>query len=111
LQNSKMFFCPRDNTNSALFQYRNQQISSYVINGAICGYGRANPPAKLSRLSPKGIAFWECADNTKSDCENNFNDGASYPSENTSYRPAMLLSMPLLMVLRELLTPILGRLR
>ena len=53
LLNQKMYFCPSDDTNSALFKMRGQQISSYVMNGAVCGYGRGlNPPAKLAQLSP-----------------------------------------------------------
>src|ERR1019366_7540078 len=65
LLNQKMYFCPSDDTNSALFTMRGQQISSYVMNGAVCGYGRGlNPPAKLAQLSPNGVAFWECADAT-----------------------------------------------
>lgn len=89
LHSQKMFFCPRDDTNSALFQQRFQQISSYLLNGAVCGYGRRsglNPMVKLSQISPKGIAFWEGNDNTLADSLKNFNDGASAPDENTSYR-------------------------
>jgi prepilin-type N-terminal cleavage/methylation domain-containing protein len=60
LTNPKVYFCPSDNTNSALFKMRGQQISSYVMNGAVCGYDRGlNPPVKLGQLSPSGVAFWE----------------------------------------------------
>jgi prepilin-type N-terminal cleavage/methylation domain-containing protein len=87
LVNEKMYFCPTDNTNSPMFQMRGQQISSYVINGAVCGYERAqNPPPKLSQFRPDGVMFWECDDRTAQDCQTLFNDGASYPSENTSAR-------------------------
>lgn len=87
LKSRKMFFCPSDDTNSPLFALRGQQISSYVMNGAACGYERATYPAlKLSQLSPTGIAFWECANNTPADNEILFNDGASAPDENTSAR-------------------------
>jgi len=87
LVNQKMYFCPSDDTNSALFQMRGQQISSYVMNGAVCGYGRGlNPPTKLAQLSPAGVAFWECANNTELDNQTWFNDGASSPDENTSAR-------------------------
>ena len=87
LVNQKMYFCPSDDTNSALFKMRGQQISSYVMNGAVCGYGRGlNPPAKLAQLSPAGVAFWECANNTVADNQTWFNDGASSPDENTSAR-------------------------
>ena len=66
---------------------RGQQISSYVMNGAVCGYGRGlNTPMKLARLSPTGVAFWECANNTPEENQTLFNDGASSPDENTSAR-------------------------
>ncbi|MEJ0090745.1 MAG: prepilin-type N-terminal cleavage/methylation domain-containing protein [Limisphaerales bacterium] len=87
LGNPKMYLCPSDDTNSALFKLRPQQISSYVMNGAVCGYGRGlNPPAKLSQMSSAGVAFWECANNNKVENETLFNDGASSPDENTSAR-------------------------
>ena len=87
LVNQKMYFCPSDDTNSALFKLRPQQISSYVMNGAVCGYDRGlNPPVKLGRLSPSGVAFWECNNATEEDNEQLFNDAASRPDENTSGR-------------------------
>jgi len=83
----KLYLCPSDDTNSALFKLRDQQISSYVMNGAVCGYARGlNPPEKLSRLLPGGVSFWECANNTAEENETLFNDGASSPNENTSAR-------------------------
>jgi len=87
LVSPKMYFCPSDDTNSALFKMRGQQISSYVMNGAVCGYDRVlNPPVKLSQLSPSGVAFWECNNATAEDNQTLFNDGASSPAENTSAR-------------------------
>jgi prepilin-type N-terminal cleavage/methylation domain-containing protein len=86
LANPKMYFCPSDDTNSAFFKMRGQQISSYVINGAVCDYGQFNTSAKLSQMSPVGVAFWECANNTTNDNQTLFNDGASSPSENISGR-------------------------
>ena len=87
LSSQKMYFCPGDNTNTPLFQMRGQQISSYVMNGAVCGYALGlNPPVKLTRLSPSGVAFWECANNTAAENQTLFNDGASSPDENTSAR-------------------------
>jgi prepilin-type N-terminal cleavage/methylation domain-containing protein len=83
----KLYLCPSDDTNSALFKLRPQQSSSYVMNGAVCGYDRAlNPPVRLSRLSPAGVAFWEGSNATAQDNESLFNDGASSPDENTSGR-------------------------
>lgn len=86
LVNQKMYFCPSDNTNSALFKMRPQQSSSYVMNGAVCGYGRPNTSLKLSQSSPAGVAFWECDDANAYDNVTYFNDGASSPTENTSGR-------------------------
>ena len=86
LGNPKMYFCPSDNTNSPLFAMRQQQSSSYVMNGAVCEYGNITTPVKLSQLSPAGITFWECDDATAYDNQHNFNDGASDPTENTSGR-------------------------
>lgn len=87
LHTPRLFFCPGDNTNSALFKLRGQQISSYVMNGAVCGYARAMYPcAKFGQLLPSGVAFWECANNTAQENEELFNDGASSPDENTSVR-------------------------
>jgi prepilin-type N-terminal cleavage/methylation domain-containing protein len=87
LTNPKIYFCPSDDTNSALFKLRPQQISSYVMNGAVCGYERGlNPPVKLASLSPMGVSFWECNNATEQDNEQLFNDGASSPDENTSGR-------------------------
>jgi prepilin-type N-terminal cleavage/methylation domain-containing protein len=87
LVDQRIYFCPSDNTNSSLFQVRGQKISSYVMNGAVCGYGRGlNPPLKVSSLPASGVAFWECANNTIEDNQNLFNDGASSPDENASAR-------------------------
>jgi prepilin-type N-terminal cleavage/methylation domain-containing protein len=87
LTSARMYFCPKDDTNSAYFKMRGQQISSYVMNGAVCGYSRGlNPPVRLTQLSPSGVAFWECANNTAEDNQTWFNDGASSPDENTSVR-------------------------
>jgi len=87
LGSPKMYFCPSDDTNGSLFKLRPQQISSYVMNGAVCGYGLGNnPPAKLAQLSPSGVSFWECNNATANDNQHLFNDGTSRPDENTSGR-------------------------
>ncbi|HEV2693280.1 MAG TPA: prepilin-type N-terminal cleavage/methylation domain-containing protein [Verrucomicrobiae bacterium] len=87
LKDQRMYFCPSDNTNSPMFQLRGQQISSYVMNGATCGYGRdMTAGMKLTRMTPTGVAFWECDDNTVTNNMILFNDGASSPDENVSGR-------------------------
>ena len=83
LHNPLLYMCPMDNTNAPLFAKRDQQISSYVMNGAIIGYGRTNfSPAKLGSMHPTDIAFWETDENHP----HYFNDGASFPKEGVSTR-------------------------
>ena len=70
-----------------MFKLRPQQISSYVMNRAVCDYGQGtSSTVKLSQMSPAGVAFWECDDATTNDNTGLFNDGASRPDENTSGR-------------------------
>ncbi len=83
LHNSKLYFCPVDGSNAPLFCQRPQQISSYAINGAICGYARATYPAlHLGDFPARSIMFWE----TDERYTNYFNDGANFPSEGVSKR-------------------------
>src|ERR1022692_4966855 len=83
LKEQRLYMCPMDNTNTALFRQRDQQLSSYAINGAIVGFMRTNYPAeKLGAMRPDDVAFWE-TDETEPDF---FNDGANFPSEGVSAR-------------------------
>jgi prepilin-type N-terminal cleavage/methylation domain-containing protein len=83
LKDPRLYFCPMDYTNTALFQERDQQLSSYAVNGAIIGFNRTNYPAeKLSALRPGDVAFWE-TDEAEPEF---FNDGANFPSEGVSAR-------------------------
>jgi prepilin-type N-terminal cleavage/methylation domain-containing protein len=83
LKNQALYMCPMDNTNSALFSERDQQLSSYAINGAVIGFNRTNyPAAKLSTMRPDDVAFWE----TDEKEPHNFNDGANFPLEGISAR-------------------------
>jgi prepilin-type N-terminal cleavage/methylation domain-containing protein len=83
LKTGKVYLCPLDNTNSALFSRRQQQLSSYAMNGAVVGYDRTNyPPAKMTSMHPDDVLFWE-TDETQPQY---FNDGANFPSEGVSAR-------------------------
>lgn len=85
LRNQKLYFCPKDGPDVPRFHERLQQISSYVMNGAVCGYARTNyPPLRLGQFRPDDILFWE----TDERFPDYFNDGASYPSEGVSRRHA-----------------------
>lgn len=79
----KLYLCPMDNTNVALFHQRDQQLSSYAMNGAAVGFERALfPPLKMSALKPDDILFWE----TDETDPTYFNDGANFPAEGVSGR-------------------------
>jgi prepilin-type N-terminal cleavage/methylation domain-containing protein len=83
LLSQKLYMCPMDNTNTALFSQRDQQLSSYAMNGAVIGYDRTNfPAAKLGSMKPDDVAFWETDETDPS----YFNDGANLPSEGVSAR-------------------------
>jgi len=83
LKDRRLYRCPMDDTNTALFHQRDQQLSSYAMNGAVVGYMRTNFPAeKLSRMLPEDVAFWE----TDEKDPTYFNDGANFPAEGVSAR-------------------------
>ncbi len=83
LKSPKLYMCPMDSTNSPLFAQRQQQCSSYVMNGAANGYKRRLfPCVKLGSMAPDAVAFWEADEMYP----HYFNDGASYPTEGVSGR-------------------------
>jgi prepilin-type N-terminal cleavage/methylation domain-containing protein len=83
LKEPSLYMCPMDNTNSSLFKQRDQQLSSYAMNGATVGYMRTNFPAEtLAAMRPDDVALWE----TDERHPNYFNDGANIPSEGVSPR-------------------------
>jgi hypothetical protein len=62
---------------------RDQQLTSYVMNGAVIGFSRMQFPAvKMTQLRPEDVIFWETDENQPSF----FNDGASFPTEGVSRR-------------------------
>jgi prepilin-type N-terminal cleavage/methylation domain-containing protein len=83
LQQPRILACPLEDRTTAAFQARAQQLSSYCMNGAACGYNRAvNPPFVLEQMPGDGIAFWEQDERASG----YFNDGANYPTEGVSLR-------------------------
>ena len=60
LRDRKIYNCPLDKTNHVSWQKRAQRISSYVMNGAVCKFGRLDRSAmKLSAFNPAAYAMWE----------------------------------------------------
>jgi hypothetical protein len=83
IREAKLYMCPMDNTNTPLFAQRDQQISSYALNGAVCGYNRMlKTCVRLGSITPESVAFWETDEQTP----HYFNDGANFPREGVSKR-------------------------
>ena len=78
-KNIPVYRCPLDSTNTADWKARPNKLSTYVQNGAICGYGTL-APRSYSQTAFRQDAFmmWE-----PGDVPNNpgfgYNDGASDP--------------------------------
>jgi type II secretory pathway pseudopilin PulG len=84
IQNPDVFMCPVDalSVGTALWDQRNNKLSTYVMNGASAFYPSFGnniygyKTCKMSQIwSPQCIINWEPNPNTG----NNFNDGANYP--------------------------------
>ena len=68
IKNRQVYYCPMDSpdTNRPNFKLRHQRISSYTMNGAVCGYGaleghKPNMSYKITAFSPAAYAHWEPA--------------------------------------------------
>jgi type II secretory pathway pseudopilin PulG len=88
LQNPDVFMCPVDavgNVGTALWESRNNKLSSYVMNGASAFFPAYSPAnifgyrtAKMSQIwSPQCIINWEPSGTSGNG--NGYNDGANYP--------------------------------
>jgi prepilin-type N-terminal cleavage/methylation domain-containing protein len=75
-----LYRCPTDNTNTALWRQRPQKMSTYIENGAICGYDAISPRTYAQgQFRQDGFMLWETVDGTTTSGASYYNDGASYP--------------------------------
>lgn len=86
LLSPKIFKCPNDLTNQLYFQ-RNIYFSSYLWNGAVCGYGnyvtaKGQGSYKITQFRPNSILQWEADDQAPFF----FNDCSAFPDETISGR-------------------------
>jgi prepilin-type N-terminal cleavage/methylation domain-containing protein len=78
IKNTRIYRCPIDKTNTALFKQRANKLSTYVMNGAVCGYGDFGKNTyKISAFKPMAYVMWEPDD--KIGGAGVYNDGSSYP--------------------------------
>ena len=89
LKNRQVYYCPLDKTNSVTFVHRIQRVSSYIMNGAVCGFGalNANYPRnisyKISEFNPEAYVHWEPAVNNFGGyyAYNGGQDASQYPND------------------------------
>lgn len=82
IKNIGVYRCPLDKTNTITFKGRSNKMSTYVMNGAVCGYGALVPQGNTyNQTDFKQDAFmmWEPDDISPTLGANNYNDGSSYP--------------------------------
>jgi prepilin-type N-terminal cleavage/methylation domain-containing protein len=59
-KSAAIFRCPMDKTNTVNFAKRQNKMSTYIMNGAVCGYySELNPSYKISQMRPTSYIMWE----------------------------------------------------
>ncbi len=55
-----VYYCPLDKQGDLDFIKRVQRVSSYIMNGAVCGFGTfSTPKFKISQFNPMAYVQWE----------------------------------------------------
>ena len=88
VKNRGVYWCPKDVTNATLNSYwskRQNKQSTYIMNGAVNGYGALGARAyKLSQFNPIAYCMWEPDEPnyyTYYPGQSCYNDASSYPSQ------------------------------
>jgi hypothetical protein len=61
-------------------------LTSYLMNGAVCGYGSTRYGLALRRFAVDAVCFWEPSEERPGVTGAPWNDGSSYPSEGLTTR-------------------------
>jgi len=60
LKNRAVYNCPLDRTNHISWLKRGQRVSSYIMNGAVSGYGRLPKSTfRMTAFKPAAYVQWE----------------------------------------------------
>ncbi len=60
IRSRQVYYCPLDRKENADFIYRIQRVSSYIMNGAVCGFGTySKPKFKINQFNPSAYVQWE----------------------------------------------------
>jgi prepilin-type N-terminal cleavage/methylation domain-containing protein len=85
-KNMPLYRCPLDKTNSPYFGLRVNKLSTYVVNGAVCGYGALGPKTyHEADFRQDAYIMWEPDDTSPTLGPNTYNDGSSYPDPSTDF--------------------------
>jgi prepilin-type N-terminal cleavage/methylation domain-containing protein len=86
LRNTAVYRCPLDVTNTANFLQRINKLSTYVMNGAVCGFGDIAPKSyHQGDFRQDAYVIWEPGDTSPNLGVDNYNDGSSYPDPETDF--------------------------
>jgi prepilin-type N-terminal cleavage/methylation domain-containing protein len=90
LKDPKMLFCPQDGSAyDPNYRNRTELISSYVFNGAMCGYPGSGSgyvkPFKTTKMKPTNIIEWE--NDEKNTGSLAWNDFSNFPLDGTPKIP------------------------
>jgi len=79
--------CALDNANTTHWKYRKNKLSTYLMNGAVCGYGIISygNTYKLTDFRQDAFIMWEPDDISPSLGMNNYNDASSYPDPSSDF--------------------------
>jgi len=78
LKDMGLYRCPLDLTNDTRWRVRLNKLTSYIMNGAVCGYGTiAGDSWRLSQFKPSAFCFVQGLESNPGD----WNDGCCTPSE------------------------------
>ena len=73
-----IYRCPLERTNTRSFIDRNQKLTTYIMNGAVSGYGTLGGGSyKALMFRQDAVVFWQALEGSDKD----WNDGASAPDE------------------------------
>jgi len=80
-KDTDVYRCPLDSTNAISWNGRANKLSTYLMNGAVCGYGSISGSSwRLSQFKPSAFCLTQALESSPQD----FNDGCTSPAEAVS---------------------------
>ena len=78
IKSTAVYRCPVEKTNTPSWSSRAQKLTSYLMNGAVGGFGVISPRSyKAADFRQDAIIFWQALETNPGD----WNDGSSRPNE------------------------------